>query len=172
MGEWVPHSPGSELAFCLGMINVMLYEIGLAKLDVNFLKRRSNAPYLIGAGERYVRDPDTKKPMIWDPTDNKAKVFDDPTIKDYALEGELSVAVDRRYVPGLRRSKLRSSPTRPNGLNPSRPFRRLPSGALRMNSWPRPGWAARSRWTGWNFRCARPCSGQSAAVLTNKTAVT
>lgn len=91
LGEWVPIRPGSELAFELGLINVMLYEIGLARLDVNFLKRRSNAPYLIGAGERYYRDPVTKKPMVWDPTDNKAKVFDDPGIKDYALEGEFTV---------------------------------------------------------------------------------
>jgi anaerobic selenocysteine-containing dehydrogenase len=92
MGEWVPIRPGSELAFMLGLINVMLYEIGLVKLDVAFLKRRSNAPYLIGTNERYVRDSSTKKPLIWDPTDSKAKVFDDPTIKDYALEGEFQVA--------------------------------------------------------------------------------
>jgi anaerobic selenocysteine-containing dehydrogenase len=91
MSEWVPIRPGSELAFELALLNVMLYEIGLAKLDVTFLKRRSNAPYLVGAGERFYRDPATKKPMLWDLTDNKAKVFDDPSIKDYALEGEFQV---------------------------------------------------------------------------------
>lgn len=100
LGEWVPIRPGGELAFELGIINVMLHEIGLAKLDVNFLKRRSNAPYLVGANERYVRDVATKKPMVWDPTDNKAKVFDDPTIKDYALEGEFAVNGDTVH-PGF-----------------------------------------------------------------------
>ena len=29
--------------------------------------------------------------MIWDPNDNKAKTFDDSTIKDYALEGAFDV---------------------------------------------------------------------------------
>ena len=91
VGEWVPIRPGSELAFALGMLNVMLYEVGLEKLDLDFLKRRSNAPYLVGAGERFYRDPKTKKPMIWDPTDHRAKVFDDPSIKDFALEGQFQV---------------------------------------------------------------------------------
>lgn len=91
LGEWVPIRPASELAFELAFMNVMLYEIGLSKLDVPFLKNRSNAPYLVTAAERYMRDTATKKPMVWDPTDNKAKVFDDPTIKDYALEGEFQL---------------------------------------------------------------------------------
>ncbi len=90
-GEWIPIRPASELALLLSMLNVMLYEIGLEKLDIQFLKLRSNAPYLVGTDERYVRDLDTKKPMVWDAVENKAKLFDDPTIQDFALEGEYLV---------------------------------------------------------------------------------
>lgn len=100
LGEWLPIRPQSELAFSLAFLNVMIHEIGLAKLDQVFLKRRSNAPYLVGAGERFYRDPATKKPMIWDPTDNKAKVFDDASIKDYALEGEFQVG-DQKVTPAF-----------------------------------------------------------------------
>ena len=104
MGEWVPIRPGSELAFELALLNVMIYEIGLARLDVPFLKLRSNAPYLVGSDERFYRDPASKKPMIWDPTDGKAKVFDDPSIKDYALEGEFQVG-GQTVQPGFARVK-------------------------------------------------------------------
>jgi anaerobic selenocysteine-containing dehydrogenase len=91
VGEWIPIRPASELAFELAFLNVMLHEIGLDKLDQQFMKLRSNLPYLIGAGERYYRDPTSGKPMIWDPTSNTAKMFDDPSIKDYALEGQFQV---------------------------------------------------------------------------------
>jgi anaerobic selenocysteine-containing dehydrogenase len=99
-GEWVPIRPGSDLALLLGMLHVMLYEIGLEKLDIPFLKRRSNAPYLIGAGERYLRHPESNKPLIWDPVDEAAKEFDDPTIQDYALEGRYEV-YGQTVTPGF-----------------------------------------------------------------------
>jgi anaerobic selenocysteine-containing dehydrogenase len=99
-GEWIPIRPASELAFLLSMLNVMFYEIGLEKLDLPFLKLRSNAPYLIGTGERYIRDPESNKPLIWDAVENKAKVFDDPTIQDFALDGEVQLG-DQTVSPGL-----------------------------------------------------------------------
>jgi len=34
----------------------------------------------------------TSKPLVWDPMDAKAKPYDDPTIKDFAWEGEYEVA--------------------------------------------------------------------------------
>lgn len=87
--RWIPIRPGTELAFALSMIHIILYEIG--KFDVWFIKNRTNAPYLIGPDGYYVRDSKSKKPLIWDPIDNNAKTFDDPSIKDYALEGEYNV---------------------------------------------------------------------------------
>jgi len=87
--EWVPIRPGTDHAFFLAMMNVILLE--RKEYDVEFLKFRNNAPYLIGPDELYVRDPASKKPMIWDASDGKAKTFDDPTLKDPALTGGFTV---------------------------------------------------------------------------------
>jgi anaerobic selenocysteine-containing dehydrogenase len=101
--EWVPIRGGTDLAFLLALNNVFLYE--LQQYDVDFIKQRTNGPYLIRQDNGlYVRssteimepDPSRKnqelgKPYVWDPVDNKAKVFDDPTIQDYALEGSFTV---------------------------------------------------------------------------------
>jgi len=87
--RWLPVRPGTELAFALAMIHVIFYE--LKKFDEWFVKNRTNGPYLISPDGYYVRDKSTKKPLLWDPGDNRAKIFDDPSIKDYALEGEYMV---------------------------------------------------------------------------------
>ena len=87
--RWVPIRPGTELAFALAMIHGILFE--LEKFDEWFVKNRTNGPYLIGADGLYARDKDLGKPLIWDSRDNRAKVFDDPSIQDYALFGEYKV---------------------------------------------------------------------------------
>jgi len=87
--RWLPVRPGTELAFALAMIHVIFYE--LKKFDEWFVKNRTNGPYLIGPDGYYIRDKSTKKPLIWDPVDNRAKTFNDPSIKDYTLEGEYTV---------------------------------------------------------------------------------
>lgn len=87
--EWLPIRPGTSLGFALAMINVMLWEI--KGYDVWFLKNRTNAPYLIGPDGYYVRDKKTNRPLIWDTMDQRPKVFNDPSIKDYALEGVYEV---------------------------------------------------------------------------------
>lgn len=76
-GEWVPIRPGTDLAFVLAMQHVMLYE--LKKFDMNFLKSRTNAPYLVGPDGHYLRDKETGKPMMWHVQDKRAKPFDDPS---------------------------------------------------------------------------------------------
>lgn len=87
--EWVPIRVGTDAAVALAMINLLINEYGL--YDRWYLKYKTNAPYLIGPDGLYVRDKETNKPLVWDPVDNKAKPFDDPTVKDYALEGEYEV---------------------------------------------------------------------------------
>lgn len=88
-GEWVPIRPGTDLAFVLALQHVIVHE--LQRFDVAFIKMRTNGPYLIGPDGHYVRDEATNKPLMWDPEDGMAKVFDDPGFKDYALEGEYEV---------------------------------------------------------------------------------
>ncbi len=82
--EWVPIRPGTDAAFALAFMNVLLNELGI--YDADFLKKGSNGPYLVGDDGYYIRDKASGKPQIFDPTDEKVKTHDDPTIKDYALE--------------------------------------------------------------------------------------
>ena len=87
--EWVPIRVGTDAALALAMCNVLVNELGI--YDEKYLKLYTNAPYLIGPDRVYHRDKATGKPMIWDPVEGKAKTFDDPTIKDYAILGEFTV---------------------------------------------------------------------------------
>ena len=75
-GEWVPIRPGTDLAFVLGLQNVIVHE--LKTIDLPFIKNRTNSPYLIGPDGHYVRDEETGKPMMWDAAEGAAKPFDDP----------------------------------------------------------------------------------------------
>ncbi len=87
--EWIPLRPGTDAAFVLAMINVLLNELGI--YDAEFLKKYANGSYLIGPDGHYIRDEDNSKPLVWDTTDGKAKYYDDPSIKDFALEGSYKV---------------------------------------------------------------------------------
>jgi len=94
--EWIPIRPGTDLAFTLAMLNVVMNEIGV--MDDDFIKRRTNAPYLIGRDGHYLRERVSGKPLIWDPVDDRPKCFDDPTIKDFALKGRFLVEGDEGAV--------------------------------------------------------------------------
>src|SRR3989338_7672031 len=67
--EWVPIRPGTDSAFALSLLHVLLNELGL--YDAKFLQHKTNAPYLVGSDGRYVRDPKSGKPMIYDTADRK-----------------------------------------------------------------------------------------------------
>jgi anaerobic selenocysteine-containing dehydrogenase len=86
--EWLPILPGTDAALALGFINLLLNEYKI--YDAKFLKERTNAPYLIGKDELYVRDPKTNKPLVWDSVEGNAKTWDQP-VGDYALEGTFTV---------------------------------------------------------------------------------
>lgn len=88
---WVPIRPKTDPAFMFALINVMLHEVARDRLDIPFLKERSSSPYLVAPNGFYLRDPDTKKPLIWDLTSDKAVVFDTKGT-DPALEGDFTVS--------------------------------------------------------------------------------
>lgn len=85
--EWIPLRPCTDRQFALSMCKVMVDE---NLCDWKFLKKDTNAPYLVGPDQYFVRK-DGEKAYVWDPVDNCAKTYDDPTIKDFALEGEYEV---------------------------------------------------------------------------------
>lgn len=87
--EWIPIRPGTDGALALCMMNVLINELGL--YDVEFLKSYSNGPYLVGPDGYYHRDRRTKKPMVWDVKEGKAKPFDAVEAENMALEGEYKV---------------------------------------------------------------------------------
>lgn len=88
-GEWVPIKPGTDLAFVLALQHVIVHELN--RFDVQFLKTRTNAPYLIGKDGKYVRDAESNKPLMWAVEAEAAKPFDSEAIGDVALEGEFKV---------------------------------------------------------------------------------
>ncbi|MBI4526117.1 MAG: molybdopterin-dependent oxidoreductase [Deltaproteobacteria bacterium] len=83
--EWVPIRPGTDTAFALGMLHVLLNELGI--YDANYLKHKTNAAYLVGSDGRYIREPKSGKPTIYDTGDQKVKSYDDPTLIDPAISG-------------------------------------------------------------------------------------
>ncbi len=87
--EWVPIRPGTDAALALAMINLLLNEYGL--FDGESLRQYTNGPYLIGADGHYVRDRASQKPLLWDLADGQAKTYDDPTLRQAALEGRFSL---------------------------------------------------------------------------------
>jgi molybdopterin-containing oxidoreductase family molybdopterin binding subunit len=83
--QWVPIRPGTDTAFALSLLHVLINELGI--YDAEFLKHKTNAPYLVGPKGLYARDPASGKPLILDAADGKTKVYDDPTLKDPAITG-------------------------------------------------------------------------------------
>lgn len=98
---WLPIRPGSDGALALSLAYVLVHELGI--YDRAFLKKYTNGPYLVDPDtKRFFKEPETKKPYVWDLADQAAKVFDDPSVKDVALEGEYAVA-GKLYKTGFQR---------------------------------------------------------------------
>ena len=87
--QWISIRPGTDCAFLLAMLHTVLYEV--KNFDVWFVKNRTNGPYLIGPDGYYVRDKESKKPLIWDQVLDKARPFDEISPMDASLEGSYSV---------------------------------------------------------------------------------
>ncbi len=88
--EWVPIKPKTDAAFMYALINVMLHEAERNRLDVEFLRDHTASPYLVGPNGYYMRDPQSRKPLLWDTKRNQAVTFDTEDIVP-ALEGTFSV---------------------------------------------------------------------------------
>ena len=87
--EWLPIKPATDLALLLSMIYLLIHEYKV--YDTPFLKKNTNAPYLLDPNGRYVLDSHTGKPLVWDSVDATSKIHDDPGTKDCALEGNCTI---------------------------------------------------------------------------------
>ena len=58
--EWIPIRPGTDGAMALSMLHVLLNELGISD-NVEFLKHKTNAPYLVGSDGKYLRDAVTNR---------------------------------------------------------------------------------------------------------------
>ncbi|MBI3076721.1 MAG: molybdopterin-dependent oxidoreductase, partial [Deltaproteobacteria bacterium] len=86
--EWVPIRPGTDAALALAMQHELL---AAALYDEPFLRRYTNAPYLIGPNGRYVRDPDTQHPLVWDQGAEQPRPYEAVPPEAVALEGRVQV---------------------------------------------------------------------------------
>jgi phenylacetyl-CoA:acceptor oxidoreductase len=91
--EWVPIRPKTDAAVLLAILHVILHERDWrAVCDVAFLERMTASAYLVGPGGYYLRDPETRKPLVWDRDRERPVPFDDPACARPALHGEFIAA--------------------------------------------------------------------------------
>jgi phenylacetyl-CoA:acceptor oxidoreductase len=88
--EWLPIRPKTDAAFLYALIHVLLHEHPRSTLDGRFLRERTASPYLVGPRGYYLRDPATRKPLIWDMKRGSA-IAHDAADADSALEGRFEV---------------------------------------------------------------------------------
>ncbi len=91
--EWLPIRPKTDAAVLFALLHVLLHEHDWRHVcDLPFLERRTASPYLIGPGGWYLRDPETRKPLVWDVERGRPVTFDDRKCARPALDGEFIAA--------------------------------------------------------------------------------
>ncbi|MGA7453372.1 MAG: molybdopterin-dependent oxidoreductase, partial [Rhodoplanes sp.] len=88
--EWVPIKPKTDSAFLYAILYVLLHEQRRERLDLPFLKERTSAAYLVAPDGFFLRDPESRKPLVFDLRTGRARPFDTPDIRP-ALEGKYTV---------------------------------------------------------------------------------
>jgi anaerobic selenocysteine-containing dehydrogenase len=87
--EWIPTLPGTDRAFVLGMAHVLIHE--LKKYDREFLRDRTNAPYLVKEDGYLLRDQQGRA-MVWDAQLAAPQPWNAVAPADTALEGAYEFA--------------------------------------------------------------------------------
>ena len=100
--EWVPLRVGTDGALALALCNVIVNQLGM--IDAAYLQSKTNAPYLVGPDQLYVRDVESGKPLVWDTEASAARPFTDAPAAHMALEGEYT-ANGVRCTPAFARLK-------------------------------------------------------------------
>jgi len=100
--KWIPVKPGTDASFALSMANVLVNELGI--YDEAFLRKHTNAPYLVGDDGRYVRESKSNKPLVWDQAEGRAVPFDEAQPGSMALTGSYEV-YGRTSAPSFQKLK-------------------------------------------------------------------
>ena len=100
--EWFPILPATDGAVAMAISNLIVHEIGV--YDKEFIRNKTNGPYLVKADGHYLRDAATGKPLIWDLNDAQAKPFDATDLVDPAIEGAYDVSGEQ-VRPSLARKE-------------------------------------------------------------------
>lgn len=87
--EWIPILPATDIAVFLAIANLIVNEIGV--YDEEYIRHKTNGPYLVGPNRLFVRDGHEHKPLLFDETDGKVKTYDDPSLTRPALFGKYTV---------------------------------------------------------------------------------
>jgi phenylacetyl-CoA:acceptor oxidoreductase len=91
--EWVPIRPKTDAAVLFALLHVILHERDWAAVcDVDFLRRMTASPYLVGPGGYYLRDPETRAPLVWDLDRERPVPQGDARCRRPALDGEYIAA--------------------------------------------------------------------------------
>ncbi len=90
--EWIPIRPGTDRAFVLGMAHVLVHELG--QYDHQFLRDRTNAPYLVRADGHFLRDAESKA-QVWDLHVQAPRPWDVVPAEAMALEGTYLASGER-----------------------------------------------------------------------------
>lgn len=86
--EWICPLPGTDRAFVLGMAHVLVHE--LERFDREFLRDRTNAPYLIREDGDYLRDA-SGAAQVWDTAAAAPRPWNDTAAEQMALEGSFEI---------------------------------------------------------------------------------
>ena len=177
--EWIPIKPKTDVAFLFAMLHVVLHEHRRERLDLPFLKHRSSSPYLIGPGGFFLRDPHSRKPLIFDLRSARAVPFDaadtDPALEGCFLVDGIEVGADHettrhegvRVTPAFAHLVDHVKNYTPCGGRAASAMSRPPrSGESPPSSSTTPASAPRSRSTARRCRCARYRSRSARRSIT------
>ncbi len=92
--EWIPIRPGTDAALALSIMREWV--VVMDRFDKDFVRRYTNATYLVGDDGRYVRDAASGKPMVGASATGDARPFDMVEPDDASLDGPFEV--DGRVV--------------------------------------------------------------------------
>lgn len=123
--EWLPLCNGVDSALALSMLHVLWNELGVC--NETYLKRSTNAPYLVGDDENYLRDELTHCPMVFDVSDRRIKTALDPTLIDPSIKWTCEVN-GRRGRPAFELLRERLVRYAPEFMEP---FTRIPAATVR-----------------------------------------